>query len=223
MAKQLIEPGIAPANSNTATTRRQLLAGIAVASATVAISAPTIAKSLPANRAAWDRAMASHDRAKAAADAFDGPFWRIEDAYKAEVDKLPHVTITSGSRPMSTSDEYEVRHARADAQSLRYVEICAYADVKARYELAAAADVRDAKIAAIDRRLGRTAANDRSDALSDAICVAEEVLLKMPAPDGEALLWKVNRLYPECGGMWAEGYEAQTHADLRRLLARGQA
>jgi hypothetical protein len=45
----------------------------------------------------------------------------------------------------------------------------------------------------------------------------------MPAPDGEALLWKVQQLYKPGEGEWSEGVEDQTHADLRRLLSGGRA
>ena len=45
----------------------------------------------------------------------------------------------------------------------------------------------------------------------------------MPAPDGEALLWKIERLYKPGEGMWEEGYEDQTHADIRRFLLNGRA
>ena len=38
--------------------RREMLTGVAVASATVALSAPTIAKSLSASRTAWDEVVA---------------------------------------------------------------------------------------------------------------------------------------------------------------------
>lgn len=203
--------------------RREMLTGMAVAGATVALSAPSIAKTLPASRAEWDRAMDGLERAKAASDAYDSPFWRIEDAFKAEFDKVPHVTVEIYGRQISTANWDEVAMARSSGRSIRYVEECAYEGVKAHQQLVDAADARDAKIKAIDDRLGRSAANERYDALSDAIVRAEEVLLKMPAPDGEALLWKVNRLYAPGEGIWEPDYEAQTHADLRRFLSVGRA
>jgi hypothetical protein len=200
--------------------RREVLTGMALASAAVAVPATVMAGSLPASRAAWDRAMASLMRANAAHDAFDAPYWRIEEAYQAAVNAVPHVTIDGGGygRALTTADRDVVQWARRDIASVRYVEACAYADVKASQQLVDATDARDAQIKAIEQRLGRNAANDHFDALSEAIGDAEEVLLKMPAPDGEALLWKVSRLYAEGQGIWEAGYESQTHADLRRLL-----
>jgi hypothetical protein len=204
--------------------RREMLTGMAVAGATVALSAPTIAKDRPVSRAAWDKAMGDLQRAKAASDAYDAPFWRIDEAYRAAIAKVPHATVEGGGygRPLTTADRDVVVYARNSCKSLRYVETCAYADAKARQEFVDLADARDAQIELIDRRVGWTAANEHYEALTDVIVAAEEVLLSMPAPDGEALLWKVNRLYPEGEGIWEAGYESQTQADLRRLLSSGR-
>jgi hypothetical protein len=124
---------------------------------------------------------------------------------------------------LTTANRFDVIGARLDCASLRYVEACAYADVKARQEFVDAADKRDELIAEIDQRFDWDAVNERTDALSDAICDAEAVLLDMPAPDGEALLWKVNRLYKPGEGIWSEGVEDQTHSDLHRFLSSGRA
>jgi hypothetical protein len=200
--------------------RREVLTGMGLASAAVVIPAAAFGQARP-DRRAWDHAFAALQTAKKAGDDFDARFWRIEEAFKAETDKIPHVTIDGGGygSPLTTADRDVVQWARRDRASLRYVEICAYADAKARHHLAVAADARDAQIAVIDQRLGRSAANNHYDALSETIGDAEEVLQKMPAPVGKALLWKVNRLYAEGEGIWEAGYESQTHADLRRLLA----
>jgi len=205
--------------------RREMLTGMAVAGATVALSAPTIAKTLPASRAAWDKAMADLERAKAASDAYEVEYWRVEAAYRADVDKVPHVT--SGDmgmgRRISTADSDEVRRMRAGLVSVRYLETCAYVDHKARQDFIDAADARDAQIAAINQLHRWDAVNEHYDNLSSAICAAEEALLNLPAPDGEALLWKVNRLYAPGEGIWSADYEAQTHADLHRFLSNGRA
>ena len=170
--------------------RREVLSGMALASAAVAVPAVALAEALP-DRRAWDRAFAALQAAHKASDDFDAPFWRIEDAYQAAIMGLPPVTVEKNGRTISTAGP----------------------------QLVDAADARDAQLAAIDKRLGRSAANDHYDRLSGAIGDAEEVLLNIPAPDGEALLWKVKRLYAEGEGVWEAGYEAQTHADLRRILS----
>lgn len=59
--------------------------------------------------------------------------------------------------------------------------------------------------------------------MAKALGEAETALLNMPAPDGEALLWKVDRLYTPGEGIWSEGVEDQTCADLRRFLLQGRA
>ena len=203
--------------------RREVLTGMAVAGATVALSAPTIAKSVPASRAEWDAALAELKRAKAASDAFDPELTRIDEAYQTAVDQVPHVIVEIDGRKISTANEMEVSWARNGSRSLRYVEACAYSSVKASQQLVDAADARDAQLKAIDERFGWRAANSHYDALSEAICDAEQVLLQLPAPDGEALLWKVNRLYAPGEGIWEPGHEDQTHADLRRFLSNGRA
>jgi hypothetical protein len=60
-------------------------------------------------------------------------------------------------------------------------------------------------------------------ALQAAICDTETVLINMPARDGEALLWKVQRLYNLGDGIGREGVEDQTHGDLRRFLSSARA
>ena len=215
------------ASTDTNLSGPQSLAGPSVLG-TIAIpgaQAATKAATSQSSRSAWDKAMADLERAKAASDAFDAPFLRIEDTFKAEADKVPHVTVEGGGygRLMTTADRDVVMYARKSCSSLRNVEACAYADAKARQQLVDVADARDATIAAIDKLLGRSAANNRYDTLTDAIVDAEELLLNMPAPNGDALLWKVNRLYTPGEGIWEAGYEAQTHADLHRFLSQGGA
>jgi hypothetical protein len=74
-----------------------------------------------------------------------------------------------------------------------------------------------------EHRADWEAAFHHADKMDDAVGAAETVLLDMPAPDGEALLWKVNRLYKPGEGIWSAEYEAQTSADLHRFLSNGRA
>jgi hypothetical protein len=74
-----------------------------------------------------------------------------------------------------------------------------------------------------EHRADWEAAFHHADELDDAVNAAETVLLDMPAPDGEALLWKVGRLYGPGEGIWSEGVEDQTNADLHRFLSHGRA
>ena len=147
--------------------RREALASMACAGVAATIPGAALAKSPAASRATWDKAMADLERAKAASDAFDAPFWRIEEAFKVEADNVTHVTVEGGGygRPMTTADRDVVMYARGSCRDLRYVETCAYADAKARQQFVDAADARDDLITEIDKRLGRSAANDHYDAL----------------------------------------------------------
>lgn len=74
-----------------------------------------------------------------------------------------------------------------------------------------------------EHRADWEAAFNHADELDDVVNAAETVLLDMPAPDGEALLWKVGRLYGPGEGIWSEGVEDQTNADLHRFLSQGRA
>ncbi|MEG3154460.1 hypothetical protein [Sphingomonas sp. RB1R13] len=67
------------------------------------------------------------------------------------------------------------------------------------------------------------AAFHQADKMDSAISAAEKVLLDMPAPDPQAVVWKVDRLWMPGEGIWSEGVEDQAYADLRRFLLGGRA
>jgi hypothetical protein len=123
----------------------------------------------------------------------------------------------------TTANAHHVSAARWSCKTLRYVETCAYDGVRANQLFVDAAEKRDAEIAAIDRRFRLDETNEHYEALTSAIFDAESVLLNLPAPDGEALLWKVKRLYSPGDGIWGEAVEDQTYADLHRFLSHGRA
>lgn len=210
--------------------RRDVIIGIGVAgaAATLPLAGAGVAKA--ADRSAWDRAMADHLRAMAASDAFDPEIDAITDAYRSAVEKVPHVILrpdphTGHMTPVTTADEWFVKRARrhvADVDTGKCWLDPTVPDLHEHLQLcrdvAAAADARDAEIKRIDERTGYSAGHAHYDALTTAICDTETVLLNLPAPDGEALLWKINRLYKPGDGIWSKGVEDQTHADLHRLL-----
>jgi hypothetical protein len=169
--------------------------------------------------------MRTHLQAVAASDAFDPEYDRIDKAHQAEVNAVPHVTKPGGGygHTLSTANTHDVARARRGSSSLRYVETCAYDDVKAEQEFVDAADARDEVIEGIHRKYNWDAVNKRYDALQSAMLDTENVLLQTPAPDGEAVLWKVERLYKPGDGIWSEGIEDQTYADLHRFLSTGRA
>lgn len=69
---------------------------------------------------------------------------------------------------------------------------------------------------------------DHQEALGAAHCNAESTAMATPAPDGEALAWKMDRLFgPEAMDsedghvpLWSKAYVAQTIADIARLTGR---
>ena len=205
--------------------RRNALAAIAATAIAMPAAASLRPNSARSDRRAWDRAMAAYRQALARSDAYEAEFDRISTKYCQAVDQVPHVTVSGSGYgyPLTTANPDIVDRVRSSAKSLRYVEICAFDDVKARQQFLDAADARDVLIATIDNRIGWTRAGQHYDKLSDGIADAEKVLLNLPAPDGDAVLWKVNRLYEPGSGMWADGVEDQTIADLNRFLLPGRA
>jgi hypothetical protein len=172
--------------------------------------------------------------AQAASDAFDSELEAVDAAYRAAVQEVPHATLRpdpySGRlSSVGTADEHFVRRARrfvTDIDEGR-CRIDPLSDLQEHLQLCrdlvAAADARDAALQSIDESLGWSTAHEHYDALTGRICDCQATLLNIPAPDGEALMWKVENLYTPGEGVWEASYEAQTHDDLRRLLLQGAA
>ncbi|MBT2133968.1 hypothetical protein KK137_06440 [Croceibacterium sp. LX-88] len=69
--------------------------------------------------------------------------------------------------------------------------------------------------------------DDEMERLQDVRCDLEDALVAMPAPDGEALLWKLDHLLADrngdgCVSAWSLEFVAQTVADCRRILGDDQ-
>lgn len=191
-------------------TRREAVAGLATAAAI----APTAALPKLADRKAWDVAWAAYIQARRESDALENRVVAINEAFQKGCEALPTVAGPS-----------KIREARSAMQRLAYIENIGdnFERYRGYHAIIQADDARQVQVAAIDKRLGYTEVNNRFDVLLDRYNEAERVLLDMPAPDGEALLWKISKLYVPGEGVWAEGVEDQTHADLRRLLLNGRA
>lgn len=192
--------------------RREALTGIALTAAAGSIAAPALPRSV--NRREWDVAMAALHEAERKSAALKGRVDAINAAYREGLAALPEA-----------ASDWDIRQARGAQQQLRYLEDLGdnYDRYRGYHTLIQTDDARKAKIAALDKRLGWTAINERYDAISEEICEAQAALLDMPAPDGEALLWKIAQLYTPGDGIWEADYEQQTHADLRRFLLNGRA
>ena len=225
------------------TTRRAVLgalAGTPVFAGTIgaAIAGIDPAHAAPADRSAWDRAFRAYEEAKAEDAAFNAVFEPMWEQYDRERAAVPHITLRpdpySGRRvPVTTADRMFVHEARklvgeVEAGRTKLDPIPSLQEhLQLCRDVAAAADERDAKIAAIRDRLGLDEAEDRWEALGERAYEAEWALMDMPAPDGAALLWKLEKLLDveRDGGTagWSGEAVAQTMADARRLLSDGRA
>ena len=63
----------------------------------------------------------------------------------------------------------------------------------------------------------------QEDALSSRIAAVEDTIMDTPAPDGEALLWKIEHFFTPADTLWSEDYAEQFYADARRILSAGRA
>lgn len=225
------------ANQQSTLTRRTALGalGIASAAAITPIAGASIAQAATRpDRSAWDAAMAKFLAAEKEHDATSSRLTAIEEAFYEAREKVPHVALRpdpySGRLdPVTTADTFNVKYARRMVSQLAEGKRHHDLDVpgldehtQLMHELASAADDRDSKIKAIDEELGRSKMEAEYDAANDRMCDARSALIQMPAPDGEALLWKLRWLYFD-DGTYDEAHIAQTVRDAHRIIAVGRA
>lgn len=205
-----------------ATTALAYAGGAAIVGGAAVVASEAKGETL--DRSAWDRAMRVYEQAKAENDAYDSIYepmrleWQANepsgDAVEMEVffpisrervlDRINpddfERDLLAGLGQNWLPTEAEKRKALAQIQTLR--------------------DYRDAK--RLNReRYGIDAAYDRSIALDEAVSIAIDTLIAMPAPDAEALQWKLLYLFePNRDGDaagWSHFYIKQTLADAVRL------
>ncbi|URD60474.1 hypothetical protein M8312_11875 [Sphingomonas sp. KRR8] len=205
-------------------TRRDALKGIATAAAFLSVPA-TATLPRQADRREWNAKSAELQRLTREADRLYKLTEEADARFYALREKVPHVTLATPSGNISTEHEVHVAMARSSMKTLRYIEDLPgnYDTYRAYHRLIEAADARKAQIEALDRKAGWSEAHAAYEVAIELQVEAETALLDMPAPDGEALLWKVGKLYTPGEGIWSEGVEDQTHADLRRFLSSGRA
>ena len=162
----------------TSTNRRGALMSLAKAvAATTALSVAcgvsqcsTKANAATIDRSDWDRNLAAYNAAQAASERFDDTVLQgAQEAFAKAERAVPHVTFINGlGQKVSTASEAEVNGARRSLATVRYVERCAWEDVKAQQDLVDAADAREAKVRALPERAALDRAEAESERLSQA-------------------------------------------------------
>lgn len=206
----------------------------AAAVPTIAFSGASPALASTADRRAWDAGMAKWRNAKQIERTFIAEWDRLRPGYETACARIPHasfkVTDTTGpSFELTTANRDHVDIARSFLERLnkRDGKGPMISQPTAYHELVAAADARNEERVRIGVRTGFAAAGDRVDEALAAVDDIESELLRMPAPDGEALMWKLEFLYGE-DAREESGYATQDivdayMADARRFLVKGHA
>ena len=216
--------------TNATSTRRTVLCAMA-AVPVAAIPSIAIASRSPAPAAEWYALKGAHDRAAAASEAFDRDVVEpMLEAWKQAQKGVPHVTTASsfpnimgGRTHLSTANAGSVTNARRAAEvsaDPEYVATCK--------ELVEAHDARAAELARRRLECGYDAVSARSEALCGIELETWDKLMRMPAPDGDALMWKMQEMWGGDEGdgycdSWSMEFVNVVLADARRLLGVGQA
>jgi len=215
-------------NTNS-TDRRTALAVFfktAIVGASVPVAAATLSQcSQPAHgatieRTAWDRNLAAYNAALAEYQRFDDTVLAPAiDAFARAEKAVPHVSFTNQhGQTTSTADEAEVRGCRASLVSVRYVERCAWEDMKAQQKLVAAADARAAKVAALPEKSALDRAEAESERLSAISYAAYEAVAQTPVASAALLQEKWAWLVKESD---VSTWHDEIAADIARIAARG--
>ncbi len=227
---------------NNELTRRAALAALAGAPVSMMVLGIPAAARASEDRTAWDRAFTIYQRAKAAADADSAAFDPLEEAYRASYPSMDSIdfrqlSVFNGfghdrlhiAYKMDVEQEWQEFLAREnktwwalDPEQNRKTK------ERRRAALDSVLEFRR-KVEEHGRDTSYTQAAERNDRLDEARYNAKWELIRTPAPDGEALLWKLETLFgPDAshdGSVtpWSEEAIAPVMADARRLLSHGRA
>lgn len=229
-------PETAP-SARGAMNRRQVMTAMTAIAATPAFPAPALASAIRApDRRPWDTAMAKWQRAKHHLEKTTIPEWeRASSAYAAACDSIPHQSFTfkgaNYTSTLTTANKNDVALARRVLPRLeRIASERPSPELDIYRQIIAADEARQAARKRIAERTGYAAACDRENVAEEALSDAESALLRMPAPDCEALMWKLEFLYGEeardsddYAPAWALPIVDACLADARRLLSTGRA
>lgn len=207
------------------TTRRALLGAIAIAPAA---ALPAIASDIAAPyRAEWDQAWREYQAATNTYQAEDAAFSKIYADHTAAAPSEDMIDWRAfhGLSRMDVMhrldlDEHERKLREGEGKTWwghpgAMQEKAESIDTVRRYRALRKAN---------DRRFDFDAACTRHEAACEAMCAAEDRLMtQIPAPDGAALRWKLEKLLSteeEDGhtAAWVARYVEQTRRDIARLL-----
>lgn len=220
---------------NAALSRRALLSALTATAAIGPIAVPAAASIRSGDRTAWDRAFRAYEQAKAEDGAYSVIFDPLYDRCLAAVEAVPHVELRpdpySGLHQPVSTDNFDFVHRAhrlvTDVASGKcHLETERYPSLGEHWQLcqevAAAADERDATVAATRARFGMDEAEEKWEALGEAAYETEWAVMDIPAPDLPALRWKLEKLLrtdPDGSvSCWSAKVIAVTMADVRRLL-----
>lgn len=220
---------------NAAPTRREALIGLAVTGALASVSSPASSK---VSGSAWDMAVLRWERAKqhkAAIDArYDAAFERFE-AIKPDASMIDRRAFPTFCHPTQWElNTMNVSDMLADFEASRGVTWWGSEEAaeKQRTAIRSIGKYQEQRIRA-QTVTGVGDLGDAADAAGDAACDAWATLLKTPAPNGEALIFKLEQLIGDegrtgddgdrYGDSWSADLLDAALADARRLLAAGRA
>ncbi len=223
-------------------TRRAALAGLAGAPVSMMALGIPAAATTGEDRTAWDRAFTIYQRAKAAAEADNAAFERLEEAYLASFPSMDSIDFRQlsvfngfGHNRLHIAYRMDVEQEWQDflaRENKTWWAVDPEQNRKTKERRRAALDsVLEfrRKVEEHGKNTSYTEAAERNDRLDEASYNAKWDLIRTPAPDGEALLWKLETLFgPDAcdnGSVtpWSEEAIAPVMADARRLLSKGRA
>lgn len=209
--------------ASNAHTRRAMLGAIAAVPMLT-----TVGGAIAAPSTEWDRTMVEYESARTAYDK-DGMICDRVSARWKELSPKPEDVDLSGLNSLYVGRRLALLHTEdldRWEQGIRGTKGIMYPDDDRlmNVKLAAVDNVRRyrADHERIDRAIGYSVAHDRNEALLSAMCDAEDRLMALPAPHGQALAWKLRRLivreHDDCLPIWQYDYVAPILKDAERLL-----
>ncbi|MCA1653668.1 MAG: hypothetical protein ABR588_05915 [Sphingomicrobium sp.] len=209
--------------------RREVLAGIGIAGAVAVVPlSGALAATGGIDRAEWDAAMASLKQCEQAFNVSNEKADGYAQAYEEARPKLEMIDFREF--PFTDRNEvartYDIDHHERQRLAGEGTTWWAKDPEATRAKIKAACEsVREFRRLEADaaEHTGYKAFFEQHEALLGRLCEAQTVLVEMPAPDAEALLWKINHLFQQEDVTWTPEYTAQFHSDAARLLSNGRA